>query len=91
MKVIYKYSLDVGTITTIGFPPGSQVLCVKVQRGKICMWVLQETNPQYPAGTCYRSFLVVGTGNPFEDNIKEYHGTVMTPNHTFVFHVFEVM
>ena len=91
MKVVYKYPLSVGSITTVGLPPGAQVLCVKVQREQICMWVLQETSPKFPAGTCYRSFLVVGTGNPFEANIKEYHGTVMTPDHNFVFHVFEVM
>ena len=46
---------------------------------------------EYPVVTCYRSFLVFGTGNPFEVNTKEYHGTVMTTDHNFVFHVFEVM
>lgn len=91
MQVVYKYKLSIGIVNTIVLHPDAQVLCVKAQRDDICMWVLQDTNKMYPAGSYHRSFIVVGTGNPFEVRIKEYHGTIMSQDHVFVYHVFEVV
>ena len=86
MSVVYKYNLVVGAINNIQLPTDSKVLTVKTQRDEIVMWVLMGNGP-----SVNRRFFIVGTGNPFNQNIKDYIGTVMSPDHTFVFHVFEVM
>lgn len=86
VNMVYKYELLAGAITNITLPAGSEVLCTKVQRETICIWVLMGKGP-----SMNRRFLVAGTGIEFHAVVKGYIGTVMTPDHSFVFHVFEVL
>jgi hypothetical protein len=86
MKVVWKYNLVAGAINTLALPANSQILCVKIQKDDFCMWVLTDGKSQ----TINRRFIVVGTGHPFDAPIKEYLGTTLSPDHTFVFHAFEV-
>lgn len=86
MSVVHKYNLMVGVINNISLPAGSKVLTVKAQRDEICMWALMGNGP-----SANHRFFIVGTGHSFHQDIKDYIGTVMSRDHTFVFHVFEVM
>lgn len=91
MRIVYKYELIAGHTVKLPIPPTAEVLCAKIQRNTICIWVLQDDNYGYVPRDFYRSFMVVGTGASFDNIIKGYIDTVMTDDHTYVFHVFEVM
>jgi len=83
MKTIWKYSLEVGS-NTIRMHDDAEVLCVREQDGKPCIWVLVDDDN----GIVDRSFLVVGTGQEFNVLDREdYLGTAFCG--PFVWHVFE--
>ena len=84
MNVVHKYKLE--PRTTLYLPRQARILNVGIQRSDdIVMWVLH----QFPTITEPRNFICVFTGDPFDDVIKSYIGTV-TSNYGIVWHVFEV-
>lgn len=88
MKVIYKYKVPgSNTKFTMTLPVGAEVLTVQKQGLDINMWVLQIAGP---AKLEERNFRVIGTGHPFDENLK-YVGTVQELEGALVWHYFEVL
>jgi hypothetical protein len=89
MKTIHKYVLEADDQVTVQAPIGRRPLTVAVQRGKLCVWALVDTDqPMEPW-----KFRVLGTGHPFDDFdplTHEYLGTVLIHNDSLVFHVYQV-
>lgn len=85
MNTIHKFNLAVTDTQSVSMPKGAKVLCVQVQNGTICLWARVWTEAEYEL----RTFLVVGTGNPFPESNRPplYIGTVQQP--PFVWHIFE--
>ena len=90
MQRIYKYELAITDIQQISMPVRARVLSVANQGGKLCLWAMVTPNTPYNL----RSFRIIGTGNPIEDNPFDknptgaFIGTVLMP--PFVWHVFEL-
>jgi len=87
MRVVYKYVLEAGITNTISLPVGAKVLDVKIQRNDFCIWILLDPQAH---NIVNRKFVVIGTGMIFDVPIQEHVGTVMTDDHAYVFHIFEV-
>lgn len=88
MKVVYKYRVpNSNNRFAITLPVGAEVLTVQKQGLDINMWVLQTTEL---AKLEERNFRVVGTGHPFDENLK-YVGTVQELDGILVWHYFEVL
>jgi len=83
--VVWKFPIEIGGKFKLEMPHVSRIIHVAMQGDTPCMWVLcSPDNPQVE-----RTFTVHGTGHPVERN-ENYIGTFLTPNGTYVWHVFEV-
>ena len=81
MQRIFKYELEVADHQTIQMPTGAQILCVQIQHGVPCLWVLVD-----PQSTKEKQTIrVYGTGHMIERD-GDYVGTFQTNG--LVFHVF---
>jgi len=93
MKVIHKHKLWISKMKqTFNIPKSAIILDFQFQNDELCMWVL--VNKEKEKGE--RSFMLIGTGEPFDNNSLHYHKTVQhTVNvtggeiTTFVWHIFE--
>lgn len=86
-KTVYKYPLQVADIQEVSLPAGSQILCIKMQDGDVCMWALvnpEETSTETVKIRC------AGTGHPITENV-EYIDTIMLLDGKLVFHFFKVI
>lgn len=81
--VIYKYVLSHGE-NIISMPGDSSALAVAEQDNRVVLWVLHQSNGVAKK----RSFLVVHTGEDFNDAYYTYIGTVQKQS-GIVKHVFE--
>lgn len=85
MKTIWKFSLKDGGL--LKMPRGAEVLSVGMQNDEIMLWA--SVNAEAPRET--RIFSIEGTGWCRREDIRsKFIGTVMTADHRFVWHVFEV-
>lgn len=84
MAKIYKQALYAPK-NIIDMPAGSGVLHVHEQHDEVMLWY--ECDPDKDQ-TETRTFILVGTGNPFENEGLTYVGTAHV--HPFVWHVYEV-
>jgi hypothetical protein len=82
---IFKYVLNVMDEQSILMPPGD-VLCVGVQKGRVCVWALVD--PELPPAP--RKFVMVGTGHVCDCDGKNYIGTVQLAGGDLVYHLFLV-
>lgn len=62
-------------------------LTVGVQRGRLCIWALVDTDT--PMKTRY--FEIYGTGHQIPRTQRRYLGTVLLHEDALVLHVFEVV
>lgn len=90
--VVYKYPLTFGT-NRIRFKGATDFrnLHVHEQHGKITLWVELTLDP-YNRKDCEQTYIVVGTGMPFDSHTDDGHslyvGTSHLPDGT-VWHVYE--
>lgn len=74
MRTIHKFPLAITDIQNIALPNQVKILCVQMQRGVPCLWVLLD--PDEP----YRMVAIImrGTGHPIDDDdeVGDYIGTV---------------
>lgn len=82
MKKIYKYELLLQDEQVVQIPHKPQILSVQIQKGIICVWALVDTTYSDVAYI----FEIIGTGNPVDNFIREYLGTVQ--DGSMVWHVF---
>lgn len=83
-RTVWKFPLTGITVegeVNLRMPVNSQPLCIQVQEGKPCLWVLAyPNNPQMDY-----HFYIVGTGQPVESD-WQYVGTWQEP--PYVWHLF---
>lgn len=85
VKSIWKYELSVTDAQLVSMPADASILCVQMQRGKPCLWVLVEETARREK----RAFCIFGTGNHFTAGPHaEYIGTFQ--DGPLVWHLFEV-
>lgn len=86
MITIFKYELDQSP-KQISMPQAAKVLSVGVQKGKINIWALVDTETE-PSN---RLFIIHGTGHELlkDTNMYNFIGTVLLENGGLVLHVFE--
>lgn len=87
MKTIYKYPLEITDLQEVEIPEGAQILCVKLQKGTLCLWAVVDPAEKLTA----RRIQILGTGHPIHEPNIEYIGTFLMNNDSLVFHVFEVL
>ena len=84
MKKIYKYTLDIVDKQVIEIPQGFYILSLKVQNGKICLWVIVD--PDNESEKIH--FAMVGTGVDLWCYSWYFIDTVLLNSGDLVFHVF---
>lgn len=84
--VRYKYELNAG-VTELQLPKGAKDFTVAVQHRGIFLWATVDKNVEMET----KRFLVLGTGMEFSREPTSFIGMVMTPDHNWVFHVFELV
>jgi hypothetical protein len=86
MRTVWKYELEVTDLQAHSIPEGGTVLCVQVQRGRPCVWVLVDS--ENPAKE--RIFRTFGTGHKIPENEKlDYIGSYQLYRGDFLGHLFE--
>ena len=86
---IWKYDFAVLDDFEIMMPMNSQVLCVQMQLGNPCMWVLTSGDT---SNTEERHFVIFGTGHPIQEEGLFYIGTFQQSRewgNSLVWHLFE--
>lgn len=86
MRTIHKYALT--QHTTLQLPIDSEILCVKEQRGQVCMWTLADLSSGL---TETRVFALYGTGYTISDRLKYIDTVILGEQQDLVLHVFEVI
>jgi hypothetical protein len=85
---IWKFGLEIEDKQIIRMPLGAEPLCVKVQRGRLCLWAFVDRDADNEDARLVR---IVGTGHPFlkaERDTLQYVGTAMMLGDNLVWHVF---
>lgn len=84
MRIIYKYPLDILTDNVSTLPKDGKIIHVgRDPNGLICIWL--EINPDNELER--RSFVLFGTGRPFDDDTLQHVGSVLDGH--FVWHIYE--
>jgi hypothetical protein len=87
---IWKYQFG-GTVSMVWqMPKGAEILCMQLQGGKPCLWVMVD--PSAPPEA--RWFQIHPTGSEIGPGKFDYIGTFQISEESgrsFVFHVFEVL
>lgn len=86
MNVVHKAALTPGT-NVLRLPLGTEFLSVAMQRGTPTLWYRR---PVFPPTMEARAVYLTGTGHEFPEDDYRFIGTMMTEDHNFVFHVFEI-
>jgi hypothetical protein len=86
-SVIWKFPIPAQDNFTLDLPEGPcQPLAVQLQRGEPVLWIRVSADPD--ARKTKRTFRVVATGQPFDDEGLLYAGTFQ-PSPDLVFHLFQ--
>lgn len=87
-RVIWKYRLAITDVQRIMMPRIREPLCIQMQNGEPCLWMLVSPDPQLQQ--TQMAIRCIGTGHECDgwEKIPEtgYLGTVQTP--PFVWHFF---
>lgn len=84
MKTIWKFQIGKLGKSTLQIPEGYQVLDFQMQDRVPCLWVLIDLRSKAQKA----EFLLVGTGNPFDEGDVKYVGTVQDGG--LVWHLFDL-
>ncbi|MCT8869306.1 hypothetical protein AAEH72_16035 [Shewanella xiamenensis] len=82
-KTIWKFTLE--PECTIEIPENAQLLSVREQGDKICLWALVDPD----AKKVKRDFVGFGTGHVVPDINLTFVGTALLCSGSLVFHIFE--
>jgi hypothetical protein len=80
---IFEYSITIEDSFAIQLHEHAKVLCVQIQRGTPCIWVMGDTT----APLKYRKFYIYGTGHEAGSCPGFYIGTFQLDD--LVWHLFE--
>jgi len=84
--VVFKYPIPDKSHFLLALPQGAKILTAQKQNGKSQIWAL--VNPKNE--TENRNFILVDTGQLFEEKIVSYIKTFQSSNGKQVDHLFEV-
>lgn len=73
MKIVYKYTLEIGVVTTIRLPIYSKVVGFRLQRGIPTVWIVIDLDEKVHEK---RDFFGIPTGWQFNREVLETYGTV---------------
>lgn len=68
---IFKYELEIKDFQEIDFPVGTNVISVKEQNGKLCIWA--EVDVRCLNSLRDKSIAIVGTGHDINFQIGDFH------------------
>lgn len=85
MKTIWKYTLE--PRCQLQMPTGAEVLTMREQGEKICLWALVDPSAEKEP----RQFYSFGTGHDIDDLPMKYVGSSYLERGALVFHAFEVI
>jgi hypothetical protein len=88
MQKIYKYEIPISGGCIIGLPEGARILKFGKQDHVYFIWALVNTNVEFE----YRTFKVIGTGHPLENDFQKTHvyiDTCIENDGPFVWHLWE--
>ena len=90
-KRIYKYTAELENEFVLEMPKGAKILTVQIQNGFPEIWAMVHLTPKKIQPMSKRTFSVIGTGHPIDDDEQtlEYIGTFQMNNGNFVGHLFE--
>jgi hypothetical protein len=92
MKTVWKF--DFGAISELNdyarlwMPKFSEILTVKSQKNKLCLWCLCDDEEQEKE---QRIFRICGTGHPIKKHELKYINTCLVYEENLVIHIFEVL
>lgn len=86
MKTVWKWNLEIDDEQEIEAPDNAQILCVQMQNGAPCLWMLVDPN----VSTRKYGVRTKGTGHPIDtDGVYWiYAGSYQMYDGQIVFHVF---
>lgn len=87
MRTIHKYIIRPNS-NSISLPENAEVLCIKLQNNQPFIWVL--LNDSEPVIERFFGLFVTGENIRGNFKIKDYIGTVLMQQDSFVFHLFEL-
>ena len=86
MQTIWKFPLAVTDTQIIEVPKHADILCAKVQRDVVCLWI--KVNPDTIKEA--RIIRMFGTGHALDiDQNLEYIGSCQTLDENLIWHIFE--
>jgi hypothetical protein len=85
MITIYKYQFEIENFVFIEMHKNAKILSVQMQNDIPTIWAIVQTDNVKEK----RRFFIIGTGQPFNQNvwISGFIGTIQQP--PFVWHIFE--
>lgn len=88
VRQVWQFGIADKGETIVEMPAGSDVLCCKMQGGRLCIWALVIPWK----ATEERKFCAYFTGEPIERSCDklQFVDTVLVADGLFVLHVFEV-
>ena len=87
MREVWKYQTPIEDRFGIEMPKNAAILCVQVQNGTPCIWVLVDPRQ---AEKETKQFRLAGTGHRMENHeIVKYIGSYQLSGGQLVFHLFE--
>lgn len=86
-QVIYKYPLSLTEDQTITLPDGYEILTVKLQNGKPCLWIKRDSDLTIPKVNV--KIWIYGTGATIKETGLKYIGTLLLYNDELVLHFFQ--
>ena len=88
MQTVWKYILPIQDDVEVTLPKNAKILCVKEQKGDLCLWALVDPDEKETEPINLR---IAGTGHPIiEDNLV-YIDTVLMYDDNFVIHIFKIV
>jgi hypothetical protein len=87
MRTVFKYPIETTDTQELKLPQGSTILCVQVQNGQPCVWVILDS--EVNVNRIY-TLTTLGTGHRLSYNLAadNYLGTYQLQGGALVFHVF---
>lgn len=87
-SLIYKYPITKVGTSVIDAPADGRIISAGIDgAGQICVWV---SFPTSGVADCRKQIFLIGTGMSFDDEDKEFIGTVVTEE-GLVWHLYEII